>query len=111
MRAHLRTLERGTPSAFSKPCHLGSTAGGLKTLETYCVSRIKNTATGKIPKGWANWKIKVKEGYDRIVETLWDVAQEFDVRGKLCYNLVIMVTTVTIDPKRIWISSTGEAYG
>jgi len=71
---------------FSKPCHLGSTASGLKTLETYCLSRMKSTASGKVPKGWANWKIKAKEGYDRMVETLWDVAQEFDVRG---YGLVL----------------------
>jgi len=54
---------------FSKPCHLGSTASGLKTLETYCLSRMKSTASGKVPKGWANWKIKAKEGYDRMVET------------------------------------------
>ncbi|KAF8340492.1 uncharacterized protein EI90DRAFT_3035761 [Cantharellus anzutake] len=86
MRVHLKTLERGGAPVLSKPYHLSSTTSGLKSLETYCTSRVKSTPPGKLPKGWLNWKVKIKEGYDRMVETLWEVAQEFDVRG---YGLVL----------------------
>ena len=83
MRAHLRMLEALPPPKFSKPPHLCSLAKAYKTLERYCLSRIKNTPAGSLPPQWNDWKPKIREGYDRMVETLWDVADELDVRGRL----------------------------
>lgn len=36
---------------------------------------------GNFPPEWQDWRTKVREGYDRMVETLWEVANELNVRG------------------------------
>lgn len=81
MRAHLQTLESPNSPVLTKPPYLGSLNKGYKALERYCLSRVKNTPMGNFPPEWQDWRTKVREGYDRMVETLWEVANELDVRG------------------------------
>jgi RNA polymerase II-associated protein 3 len=78
-------LEALPPAKFSKPPHLGSLAKAYAMLERYCLDRVKNTPAGSMPLQWNDWKLKIHEGYDRMVETLWGVADELDVRGGLHY--------------------------
>lgn len=81
MRAHLRSLESPTPPTLTKPPHLGSLQKGYTALERYCLSRVENTPMGAFPPEWQDWRTKIRDGYDRMVETLWDVANELNVRG------------------------------
>ena len=39
-----------------------------------------------MPWGWDDWRTKLQIGYERLVDTLWRTAREFDVRG---YGLVL----------------------
>lgn len=48
---------------------------------------------GVWPEEWREWKDKIREGYVRMVETLWEVANEIDVRGEW-----IAVTFVALAP-------------
>ncbi|OJT15100.1 RNA polymerase II-associated protein 3 [Trametes pubescens] len=77
LKAHLDTLEAQHPPPFAKPPHLGPMSEGIRALEKTC-----ETKYGKGP----DWRLRVREGYDRACATLWDVAREFDVRG---YGLVL----------------------
>ena len=80
LKAHLETLQASPPPTFSKPPHLGPITDGLRGLEKKLEAKYK-----KIPAGsseWdSEWKLKVRTGYERLTDTLWQVAQEFDVRG------------------------------
>lgn len=82
LKTHLNFLETSPPSTFVKPPHLGPLTPGLELLERHCLVRDK---TRKNPV-WDNWQLKLKLGYERLVDTLWQTAREFDVRG---YGLVL----------------------
>ncbi|CDO75122.1 hypothetical protein BN946_scf185010.g47 [Trametes cinnabarina] len=77
LKAHLDALEAQHPPPFVKPPHLGPMSEGIRALEEACETRYG--------KG-ADWRARVREGYDRACETLFRVAGEFDVRG---YGLVL----------------------
>jgi RNA polymerase II-associated protein 3 len=80
LKAHLESLQTSLPATFSKPPHLRPLKEGLRTLEQKFEKKYK-----KIPVGsseWdSEWRIKLKIGYERLIDTMWRVAQEFDVRG------------------------------
>ena len=85
LRAHLDALEAAPSPKFAKPTHLGPLTEGLEALEEACVLKYGS----RIGAGgaWdASWRVKVRVGYERLVQTLWRVAHEFDVRG---YGLVL----------------------
>ena len=85
LRAHLDALEAAPSPKFAKPAHLGPLTEGLEALEEACVFHYGS----RIGAGgaWdASWRVKVRVGYERLVQTLWRVAHEFDVRG---YGLVL----------------------
>jgi hypothetical protein len=75
LKAHLDSLENLPHPTFCKPPQLGPLTFGLETVEQYT-----RNSTDK------EWKAKIRLGYYRLVDTLWSVAREFDVRG---YGLVL----------------------
>ncbi|KII84376.1 hypothetical protein PLICRDRAFT_46283 [Plicaturopsis crispa FD-325 SS-3] len=82
LKAHLDSLESGPSPTFTKPPHLGPLTEGLDALEEAC--ELKYVADrGDWP---ADWRPKIRAGYERVSQTLWRVAREFDVRG---YGLVL----------------------
>jgi tetratricopeptide (TPR) repeat protein len=81
LKSHLDALEAMPPAGFAKPPHLGSLQEGQDALEEACAL--------KYAAGWAqepDWRAKVRLGYEKLSQTLWRVAREFDVRG---YGLVL----------------------
>lgn len=68
-------------ATFSKPTHLASLEESLELLEDDLTRKYN-----KSEAAWDDWKRKVRVGYERLVDTLWVVAKEFDVRG---YGLVL----------------------
>ncbi|KAJ7765859.1 hypothetical protein DFH07DRAFT_1014354 [Mycena maculata] len=83
LKAHLDALEAMPPAAVAKPPHLGSLEEGQAALEEACAR--KYAARAQPP--WApDWRAQVRVGYERLAQTLWRVAREFDVRG---YGLVL----------------------
>lgn len=81
LQAHLDSLEAGPHPIFQKPPQLGPLTFGLETVETYARTHMPGPGPGD-----KDWKIKIRFGYYRLVDTLWAVAREFDVRG---YGLVL----------------------
>ncbi|TDL25853.1 hypothetical protein BD410DRAFT_896049 [Rickenella mellea] len=81
LKAHLDTLNAMPVATFAKPTHLPSLDESVELLEED-LSRKRN----KSGPAWDNWKMKVRIGYERLVDTLWSVAREFDVRG---YGLIL----------------------
>ncbi|KAI0091275.1 hypothetical protein BDY19DRAFT_934903 [Irpex rosettiformis] len=80
LKTHLETLQTSPPPAFSKPPHLGPLTEGFLTLEKKFEAKYKKVPVGS--SEWdSEWKLKMKIGYERLTDTLWRVAQEFDVRG------------------------------
>ncbi|KAI0696452.1 hypothetical protein BC835DRAFT_1414283 [Cytidiella melzeri] len=80
LEAHLQTLQAAPPATFSKPPHLGPLTAGLRTLEKKYEAKYKKVPVGS--SEWdSEWRLKMRIGYERLTETLWRVAQEFDVRG------------------------------
>jgi hypothetical protein len=86
LQAHLDALTAMPPPTFSKPPHLGPLAEGLEALEEACelkygMSNEKNKPP--VPPEWEvqDWQPKVRFGYEKLSQTLWRVAREFDVRG------------------------------
>ncbi|KAG5652610.1 hypothetical protein H0H81_004392 [Sphagnurus paluster] len=78
LQAHVDALEAMPPPVFSKPPHLGSLQEGLEALEDACELKYRLLNDG----GWdKDWREKVRYGYERLAQTLWKVAREFDVRG------------------------------
>lgn len=64
---------------FAKPPHLGPLTEGALALEEVCESKYAKTS---VHGDWdPEWRQKVRVGYDRVTQTLWRVAREFDVRG------------------------------
>ncbi|KAF7324664.1 hypothetical protein MKEN_00507900 [Mycena kentingensis (nom. inval.)] len=86
LKAHLDTLEALPPPAFAKPPHLASLQEGEDALEEACNAKY---ATASPPPEWgpqSEWREKVRLGYEKLSQTLWRVAREFDVRG---YGMVL----------------------
>lgn len=80
LNSHLETLQAMPPPTFAKPPQLGPLTEGYRTLEKACGMKYKKVPVGS--SEWdSEWKEKVTLGYDRMTETLWAVAREFDVRG------------------------------
>ncbi|KAJ7035287.1 hypothetical protein C8F04DRAFT_535322 [Mycena alexandri] len=78
LKAHLDLLEAMPSATFAKPPHLGSLQEGQDALEEACELKYAGAA------GWGaheNWRAKVHLGYEKLAQTLWRVAREFDVRG------------------------------
>lgn len=88
LKAHLDALEAMPRSTFSKPPHLGSLQEGQEALEDAC--ELKYGRLGDItpahPEWEGDWRRKVRYGYEKLSQTLWRVAKEFDVSG---YGLVL----------------------
>ncbi|KAF8526280.1 hypothetical protein BU17DRAFT_74187 [Hysterangium stoloniferum] len=82
LKAHLRSLEAAPAPTFNKPPLLGPLTPGLELLERHCLLRDKSRTN----LAWVDWQSKLKIGYERLVDTLWCTAREFDVRG---YGLVL----------------------
>ncbi|EKM57876.1 uncharacterized protein PHACADRAFT_158921 [Phanerochaete carnosa HHB-10118-sp] len=80
MKSHLETLQTMPPPTFSKPPHLGPLAEGYRALEEACAAKYKNVPAGS-SEADSEWLTKVRAGYEGISNTLWQVANEFDVRG------------------------------
>jgi hypothetical protein len=77
LKAHLDVLESAPHPIFQKPPQLGPLTYGLETVETHariCCSYDKD------------WRAKSRMAYFKLVDALWNVAREFDVRG---YGLVL----------------------
>ncbi|CAA7267517.1 unnamed protein product [Cyclocybe aegerita] len=88
LKAHLDTLEAMGPPIFTKPPYLGSLQEGQEALEDACELKfgwMHELAPGH-PEWEGDWKAKIRHGYERLSQTLWRVAREFDVRG---YGLVL----------------------
>jgi len=86
LKAHLDSLEAMPPATFTKPPHLGSLQEGQDALEDAC--ELKHGGFGDVrhPDWDGDWRLKVRVGYERLSQTLWKVAREFDVRG---YGMVL----------------------
>lgn len=84
LKAHLDVLETMPPPSFSKPPHLGSLQEGQEALEDAC--ELKYGGLSVKPEWEQGWRAKVSLGYEKLSQTLWRVAREFDVRG---YGMVL----------------------
>ncbi|KAJ6578078.1 hypothetical protein B0H19DRAFT_575094 [Mycena capillaripes] len=84
LKAHLDALEAMPAASFAKPPHLGSLQEGHAALEDACALKYASARATE----WAapDWRDKVRVGYEKLAQTLWRVAREFDVRG---YGLVL----------------------
>ncbi|TFK61689.1 hypothetical protein BDN72DRAFT_431499 [Pluteus cervinus] len=82
LQAHLDTLEALPTPTFAKPPHLGSLQEGQEALEDACSLRYGRISDKSTSSDWdPEWREKVRVGYERLSQTLWKVAKEFDVRG------------------------------
>ncbi|KAL5504143.1 hypothetical protein ACEPAH_8216 [Sanghuangporus vaninii] len=81
LKAHLDNLEAMPLATFTKPTHLRSLENNILLLE----DDLDRTQT-KTGPAWDDWKSKIRIGYERLIDTLWQVSREFDVRG---YGLVL----------------------
>ncbi|KAJ7239373.1 hypothetical protein B0H12DRAFT_80205 [Mycena haematopus] len=81
LKTHLDSLEAMPPATFAKPPHLGSLQEGQDALEEACELKYASRSE------WGHdWRAKVRLGYEKLSQTLWRVAREFDVRG---YGMVL----------------------
>jgi hypothetical protein len=100
LRTHLDALESAPVASFTKPTHLPTLDESLDLLfedmthlsgkkskggPNSTSNSISNSANAH-NLAWSDWEPKVRTGYERLVETLWAVAREFDVRG---YGLIL----------------------
>ncbi|KAI5122280.1 hypothetical protein M0805_002360 [Coniferiporia weirii] len=81
LKSHLLVLQGLPVATFSKPTHMPSLDESLELLEDDLIRK-----TNKSGLAWDDWRQKIRLGYERLVDTLWQVAKEFDVRG---YGLVL----------------------
>ncbi|CCM04222.1 uncharacterized protein FIBRA_06389 [Fibroporia radiculosa] len=77
LQAHLDSLESMPPPTFTKPPHLGPMTEGFTMIEEAC----RANPCGASSEELADRLTQLGAGYDRICETIWRVACEFDVRG------------------------------
>ena len=68
-------------ASFAKPAHLPPLDESLELIEADLTRR-----KSKVGPAWDDWQMKVRIGYERLVDSLWRVAKEFDVRG---YGIVL----------------------
>ena len=86
LKAYLDSLEAMPPASFVKPSRLGPLTEGYTALEDACnlvfcpPTKGKGSSRGG-KEDQDEWRLKVRVGYERISQTLWSVAREFDVRG------------------------------
>lgn len=81
LKAHLNVLEAMPVACFEKPTHLPSLDESLDLLEDDI-----NHKRDRSKAAWDDWRYKLRIGYEHLSETLWNVAQEFDVRG---YGIIL----------------------
>jgi hypothetical protein len=77
------------PLSFTKPPHLGSLQEGQEALEDACELKFGGWINKLAPvhAEWeGDWQTKIRFGYEKVSQTLWRVAREFDVRG---YGMVL----------------------
>ncbi|KAF8155339.1 hypothetical protein K438DRAFT_1910135 [Mycena galopus ATCC 62051] len=86
LKAHLDTLEALPAATFAKPPHLGGLTEGQTALEDACALKYASKSRTSEWGPDSNWRTKVRIGYEKLAQTLWRVAREFDVRG---YGLVL----------------------
>lgn len=87
LKTHLDALESMPPASFSKPPHLGSLQDGQDALEDACELKYARAYEKAGHPEWdAAWRLKVRFAYERLAQTLWRVAREYDVRG---YGMVL----------------------
>ncbi|TFK50192.1 hypothetical protein OE88DRAFT_332467 [Heliocybe sulcata] len=86
LKAHVDTLQAMPAPAFAKPPHLGPLTEGFEALEDACELKVANQRSAGGAVWDSDWRLKVRTGYERVCQTLWRVAREFDVRG---YGLVL----------------------
>lgn len=78
-----------SPPSFTKPPHLGSLQEGQEALEDACELKFGGWISKLAPfhAEWeGDWQTKIRFGYEKLSQTLWRVAREFDVRG---YGVVL----------------------
>lgn len=80
LKAHLDTLQASPPPVFTKPPHLGPLTRGYRVLEDSCARKYNKVSAGSSECD-SEWREKIRLGYERLTQTLWQVAREFDVRG------------------------------
>ena len=82
---HAEKRHKSANAAFAKPPHLGPMTEGIRVLEEACQSKYGKASVGS--SEWdPEWQMKVRVGYERVMQTMWRVAREFDVRG---YGMVL----------------------
>ena len=84
LKTHLDVLDAMPHATFSKPPHLGALNEGLEALEEACELKYgeKSLLRSTPPPGWdQSWRLRVRLGYERVSQTLWRIAREFDVSG------------------------------
>ena len=84
VEAHIDVLESMAPASFPKPPHLGPLNEGQEALEDACERKYgrSNDDKSDVPPKWdTDWRHKVRVEYEKLAQTLWRVACEFDVRG------------------------------
>lgn len=88
LKAHLDALEAMPPASFSKPPHLGSLQEGHEALEDACQLKYGRhpETSNSYPEWGPEWRDKMRLGYEKLSQTLWRVAQEFNVHG---YGIVL----------------------
>ncbi|KAF8963130.1 hypothetical protein BDZ97DRAFT_1661948 [Flammula alnicola] len=88
LKAHLDALEAMSPPTFTKPPHLGSLQEGQEALEDACELKFGwvNELAPAHPDWEGDWRIKIRYGYEKLSQTLWRVAREFEVRG---YGMIL----------------------
>jgi len=77
LKAHLDILESAPHPIFQKPPQLGPLTYGLEIVETHAKLSCSHDK---------DWRAKTRMSYYKLVDALWNVACEFDVRG---YGLVL----------------------
>jgi hypothetical protein len=75
-----------SPATFTKPPHLGSLQEAQDTLEDACELKHGGFGDMRHPDWDGDWRLKICVGYERLSQTLWKVAREFDVSG---YGMVL----------------------
>ncbi|KIO26733.1 hypothetical protein M407DRAFT_198111 [Tulasnella calospora MUT 4182] len=109
LQTYLASLESQPKPRFQSLAGLGPLYTKLESLEKHCSARVKrmlvNTGQGrpgsnydsyvdsitkskpevldesKLPPAWSDWRVKLRVGYEMLVDTLWEVANEFNPSG------------------------------